>query len=118
MRIIEGRRGPLPEAARHVLTAVPRLRFCEYAESGALLSMARGSVTRGWLGLFAIETVPSARRRGLAGQALGVLARWARSEGAEHAFLQVEQHNSAAVTLYAKLGFSTHHRYTRYRQVP
>ncbi|WP_034591277.1 GNAT family N-acetyltransferase [Hamadaea tsunoensis] len=117
LEIVAGRRGPLPEAARHVLTAVADLRFAEYAESGDLLAMARGSVTRQWLGLFAIETVTAARRRGLARQAVGVLARWARTAGARNAFLQVESTNTTAMALYEKLGFSTHHRYTRYRKV-
>jgi GNAT superfamily N-acetyltransferase len=124
LAIVEGRRGPLPEAARHVLTAVPTLSFCEYAESGDLLAMARGSVTSGapaedggdplWLGLFAIETVPAAQRRGLARQVIGRLARWGLTNGARNAFLQVEQQNSVAVALYEKLGFATHHRYLRY----
>jgi len=122
--VVEGRRGPLPEAARHVLTAVPTLVFAEYAESSDLLAMARGSVTSGmpdeddsgplWLGLFAIETLPAARRRGLAAQVIGRLARWGRDNGARNAFLQVESTNSAALALYEKLGFTTHHRYVRY----
>lgn len=124
MGLVAGRRGPLPEAARHVLTAVPTLLFSEYAESGDLLAMARGSVTSGavaetdpgplWLGLFAIETVAAARRRGLAQQVIGALARWGRQEGALGAFLQVESQNAAAIRLYEKLGFTTHHRYVRY----
>ncbi|NUT31739.1 MAG: GNAT family N-acetyltransferase, partial [Hamadaea sp.] len=122
--VIAGRRGPLPEAARHVLTAVPTLAFCEYAESGDLLAMARGSVTSGglaetdegprWLGLFAIETAAAARRRGLAQQVVGALARWGRDAGATAAFLQVESQNAGAIRLYEKLGFTTHHRYIRY----
>ncbi|NUR72406.1 MAG: GNAT family N-acetyltransferase [Hamadaea sp.] len=122
--LIEGRRGPLPEAARHVLTAVPTLSFCEYADSSGLLAMGRGSVTSGghidgegarWLGLFAIETVPAARRRGLAQRVVGRLARWGREHGATKAFLQVESTNEAALELYAKLGFTTQHSYVRYR---
>jgi N-acetylglutamate synthase len=114
LAIISGRRGRLPEAAIHVLTAVPLLRFCEYAESGGLLAMARGAVTDGYLGLFAVETVEAARRRGLAAQVVGALARWAGEAGAGTAYLQVESTNTAAVALYAKLGFRTHHRYARY----
>lgn len=116
LAIISGRRGRLPEAAMHVLTAVPLLRFCEYAESGSLLAMARAAVTDGYLGLFAIETVEAARRRGLAQQVMGALARWGHDVGARTAYLQVESTNSAAVALYEKLGFRTHHRYARYRK--
>jgi len=132
LAMISGRRGPLPEAAIHVLTAVPLLQFCEYAEnparpagiaarsprasaeSGGLLAMARGAVTDGYLGLFAVETVEAARRRGLARQVMGALARWAGQVGARTAYVQVESTNTAAVALYAKLGFRTHHRYVRF----
>lgn len=111
LALIAGRRGPLPEAAMHVLTAVETVAFAHYVEDGHLLAMGRGAVTDGFLGLFAVETVEAARRRGLAQQILGALARWAP---ADTAYLQVESTNSAAVALYAKLGFRTHHRYVRY----
>lgn len=118
LAIIAGRRGPLPDAAMHVLTAVPQIKFSVYAESQeptALLAMGRGAVTDGYLGLFAIETVEAARRRGLAQQVVGSLARWAAQVGAHTAYLQVESTNAAAIALYEKIGFRTHHRYVRYR---
>ena len=135
LEIISGRRGRLPSAAMHVLTAVPLINFIEYAEqpsrpagiaarshagaeSGGLLAMARGAVTDGYLGLFAIETVAAARRRGLAQQVIGALARWAAQVGARTAYLHVESTNATAIALYEKLGFRTHHRYVRYSAVP
>jgi GNAT superfamily N-acetyltransferase len=114
LTIIAGRRGPLPEAAMHVLTAVETLAFAHYVEEGELLAMGRGAVTDGYLGLFAIETIPAARRRGLAQEILGRLARWGAEVGAHTAYLQVESTNAAAIALYGKLGFRTHHRYVRY----
>ncbi|MEV4412103.1 GNAT family N-acetyltransferase [Catellatospora sp. NPDC049609] len=111
-------RGPLPEAALHVLTAVPELVFAHcYGEDGALLARARGSITGEgrWLGVFGVETSPAARRRGLAREAMGVLARWAAARGATDAFLQVESRNTGALALYAALGFTRHHHYTRYQ---
>jgi N-acetylglutamate synthase len=114
LEIIAGRRGPLPPAAMHVLTAVPLIKFIEYAEEASLQAMGRGTVTDGYLGLFAIETVPAARRRGLAQEVIGALARWAAEAGARTAYLQVESTNAAAIALYEKLGFRTHHRYVRY----
>ncbi|MBB5871677.1 ribosomal protein S18 acetylase RimI-like enzyme [Allocatelliglobosispora scoriae] len=113
LALIAGSRGPLPPAALHVLTAVDRLTFARYAEEGRLLARGRGTVTDGWLGLYGIETVPSARRRGLAQSVIGRLARWGAQQGAERAFLQVESSNETAIALYARLGFATHHRYTR-----
>lgn len=106
-------------AVRHVLTAVAQLTFAQlYDDSGALLAIARGSVTGdGWLGIFAVETVPAARRQGLAQAAVGAIARWAALGGATRAYLQVESSNEAAIALYDKLGFTQHHRYTRYRAI-
>jgi len=39
------------------------------------------------------------------------MAQWATQRGATRAYLQVEERNTAAVALYAKMGFSTHHTY-------
>jgi GNAT superfamily N-acetyltransferase len=106
-------RGALPPAAIHVLTAVDRVTFAEIRDGSALIGRARGTVTDGWLGLFAIETAPAARRRGIAAAMIGSLSRWADDLGAVGAYLQVEDVNKPARALYASLGFTTHHRYTR-----
>ncbi|WP_446211290.1 GNAT family N-acetyltransferase [Micromonospora sp. IBSANI012] len=113
LALAAGRKGGLPDAARHVLTAVPRVRFAHVYADGTLVAIGRGTVTgRGrWLGLSLIEVVPEARRRGLAGRVVRALVDWGVAEGATHAFLQVEQRNTAAVTLYRRLGFTTHHTY-------
>ncbi|MDH6465184.1 ribosomal protein S18 acetylase RimI-like enzyme [Micromonospora sp. A200] len=113
LAIAAGRKGGLPDAARHVLTAVGRVRFAHVYADGTLVAIGRGTVTgRGrWLGLSLIEVVPEARRRGLAGRVVRALVDWGVAEGATHAFLQVEQRNTAAVTLYRGLGFTTHHTY-------
>jgi GNAT superfamily N-acetyltransferase len=115
LALAAGRKGGLPAAARHVLTAVRRLRFAEVYAGGDLLAIARGTVTSNWFGVSLIEVVPEARRRGLARHVVGALARWAGEEGATRAYLQVEERNTAALGLYARLGFTAHHRYlTRY----
>ncbi|AVT33956.1 GNAT family N-acetyltransferase [Plantactinospora sp. BC1] len=112
----------LPAAARHILTAVRQVRFVHlYAtpptdgpgDGPELVAVARGTVTGQdrWLGLSLIEVVPAARRRGLAQHMIRALAEWAAGLGASRAFLQVEEHNEAAVSLYRRLGFTTHHTY-------
>ncbi|MEV0805922.1 GNAT family N-acetyltransferase [Micromonospora sp. NPDC050200] len=113
LAIAAGRKGGLPDAARHVLTAVDRVRFAHVYADGALVAIGRGTVTgQGrWLGLSLIEVVPEARRRGLAGRVVRALVGWGLAEGATHAFFQVEQRNSGAVALYRALGFTTHHTY-------
>jgi GNAT superfamily N-acetyltransferase len=113
LAVVAGRKGGLPEAARHVLTAVDQVRFAHVYVDDALVAVGRGTVTgQGrWLGLSLIEVLPEARRQGLARRVIHELTAWGVSTGATHAFLQVEQHNTAAVTLYRRLGFTTHHTY-------
>ncbi|MFG3686659.1 GNAT family N-acetyltransferase [Micromonospora sp. NPDC047740] len=112
LAIAAGRKGGLPDAARHVLTAVDRIRFAHVYADGRLLAAGRGTVTGGrWLGLTSIEVLPEARRQGLAGRVIWSLVQWGLAEGATHAFLQVEQRNTPAVNLYRGLGFTTHHTY-------
>ncbi|MEU5905825.1 GNAT family N-acetyltransferase [Micromonospora sp. NPDC047527] len=113
LAVAAGRKGGLPEAARHVLTAVDQVRFAHVYADGALVAIGRGTVTgQGrWLGLSLIEVLPVARRQGLARAVIAALVGWGASLGATHAFLQVEQRNTAAVALYQRLGFSTHHTY-------
>ncbi|MFG2058219.1 GNAT family N-acetyltransferase [Micromonospora sp. NPDC048930] len=113
LAIAAGRKGGLPDAARHVLTAVEQVRFAGVHADGRLVAVGRGTVTGPgrWLGLTLIEVLPEARRHGLAGRLIRALADWGRAEGATHAFLQVEQRNTPAVALYRGLGFTTHHTY-------
>ncbi|MGS2613509.1 GNAT family N-acetyltransferase [Micromonospora sp. LZ34] len=113
LAIAAGRKGGLPDAARHVLTAVDQVRFAGVYADGTLVAVGRGTVTgKGrWLGLSLIEVLPEARRQGLAGRVIRALAGWGAATGASHAFLQVEQRNTGAVALYRGLGFTTHHTY-------
>jgi GNAT superfamily N-acetyltransferase len=39
------------------------------------------------------------------------LTQWATQHGANRAYLQVEERNTAAVSLYGTAGFATHHTY-------
>jgi ribosomal protein S18 acetylase RimI-like enzyme len=113
LAVAAGRKGGLPDAARHVLTAVDQVRFAHVHSDGTLVAIGRGTVTgQGrWLGLSLIEVLPAARRQGLARAVIAALAGWGASVGATHAFLQVEQRNTPAVALYQALGFATHHTY-------
>lgn len=116
LAVMARRKGPLPAAGWHILTAVPQVRFCHgYGDTGELVAVARGVVTDGWLGVSLMEVLPAARRRGAARLLLRALAQWADAEGADRAYLQVEEDNGPAVALYAGAGFTTHHTYVTYR---
>lgn len=116
---VAGRKGPLPSSAYGVLTGVPAVRFATlHDDSGALLATGRGCVADPagrWLGLSLIGTDERVRRQGLARRVIDALVAWGTETGATDTYLQVEQRNTAAVALYEKLGFTTHHVYlTRY----
>ncbi|MEU6203682.1 GNAT family N-acetyltransferase [Micromonospora musae] len=113
LAVVGDRKAGLPDAARHVLTAVEQVRFAHAYADGELVGIGRGTVTgQGrWLGLTVIEVLPAARRQGLAGRIVRALAQWGAEAGATDAFLQVEQRNTGAVALYRRFGFTTHHTY-------
>jgi ribosomal protein S18 acetylase RimI-like enzyme len=116
LAIIAARKASLPDVAHQVMLGVPQVRFAEIRDgAGSLLAVTRGAVVDEWLHLALVEVVPAARRRGLAQAAAAALAGWAATAGASRAFLQVEEANVAAVALYAKQGFRTHHTYVTYR---
>ena len=62
-------------------------------------------------GLFALRTQPPFRRQGLARRLVAACAAWARTQGAERLYLQVEADNAPAIALYAGLGFAAAYRY-------
>ena len=116
LAVAAARKRSLPTAAMHVLTAVPAVRFAEVrGKDGTLLAMARGAVIDDWLHVGLVEVAQAGRRRGHARRVSQALAHWAAGVGAVRAVLQVEEHNSAAINLYAGLGFATHHHYLTYR---
>jgi GNAT superfamily N-acetyltransferase len=104
---------------RSILAAPSRVVFLAAHDSGTgeLLGVGRGSAavertTRElWYGLTSIETVPAARRRGVARAVVAELGRWAAEQGGGTAYLQVLTSNEAAKNLYGDIGFRLHHDY-------
>jgi GNAT superfamily N-acetyltransferase len=112
--MVAAHKGPPPASARRILTGPAEVVFAHvHDEAGDLVAVARGTVTgpERWHGIGLLQTAPSMRRRGLAQHVLHAMAQWAQQRGATRAFLQVEERNTAAVALYRRLGFNTHHTY-------
>jgi len=83
---------------------------------GDVVAVARGVVQEGWLGLFAMAVLPAHRRRGHGRDLLGGLGRWAATQGARAAYLQLGSGNDAGRALYTAAGFETAYSYHyRYR---
>jgi N-acetylglutamate synthase len=101
----------LHSAARAVLSQHPRVGFAELRDDDRLLAIGRVVVDDRWAGVSAVTVEPGSRRRGLATAVVRRLLAQAWQLGARRAYLQVEENNVAAIGLYARLGFVTHHRY-------
>ncbi len=71
-----------------------------------------GDVTDRKLGLYLMRTAPNARRQGLARDIVRALCGWGAANGAQTAYLQVEDSNEGAIALYAADGFETAYVYT------
>jgi N-acetylglutamate synthase len=91
--------------------------FPRAAASVGDVAAARGALDGDWLGLHDIWVAPDVRRQGLAQRVMAELVDWGASRGATTAYLQVRSDNDAAVRLYERLGFRTHHAY-RYLTAP
>ncbi|WP_228503360.1 N-acetylglutamate synthase, CG3035 family [Corynebacterium suicordis] len=108
---------PLPRHALDLLSAriEGTLGFGRLLIDGHTAAITRGTVTEGgnrtWLGYSAVEVAEPFRRQGL-GTYLGQeMLRWGTEQGADHAYLEVIDSNTAGQALYHRLGFSIHHRH-------
>jgi len=105
---------PLPPVAREVLLGADDVTFAAVRldpSPAPLAAVARGAVADGWLVVTAVTVDERYRRRGLATAVMAALASWGRERGAGSCLLQVVESNAPALALYARLGFTEHHRY-------
>lgn len=70
-----------------------------------------GIVDGGLVGMFDVAVDPSVRRTGLGTRLTGAILAWGASEKATIAYLQVEESNVPATSLYRRLGFEETYRY-------
>ena len=108
-------------AAVAVLEGPEQVSFASVLdEQGAVLARGRVALTEGadvWAGISDVWVDPVRRRGGLARAVMGAMLGWAAERGATTAYLQVTADNEAALALYERLGFVTHHAY-RYLRPP
>ncbi|MBE2224424.1 MAG: GNAT family N-acetyltransferase [Anaerolineae bacterium] len=70
-----------------------------------------GVVERGYLGIFDVVTDPDHRNKGYGTELMSSLLAWGKARDADYSYLQVMTNNPAALSLYAKLGYTEQYQY-------
>ena len=87
-----------------------RSRFARYAyvqSAGVSLAAGTACISRDWLSVHGMRTLPQAQGQGLGASLLAAFTELARQRGISRAFLQVEADNAPALALYRRFGFTT-----------
>jgi ribosomal protein S18 acetylase RimI-like enzyme len=104
--------GPPTRAQRHVLTGSGAENVAlALVSAHGVVGAGRVVVVEDHLHLSVLTVDPAIRRRGHGTALLAAAARWGRERGAHWGVLQVAVHNTAALALYARTGWTEHHRY-------
>lgn len=93
------------------LSRSPGARFGMVRDGDKTIAVGCGSFGHGWASVHGMRTDLSRRGEGLAGRVLVGLAGEAMSRGIDRAFLQVEEKNAPARSLYRRAGFTPAWRY-------
>lgn len=114
---LNGARGDLRTHGQLLAAVLPPRGLMILTVDGEIVACGLVVVEGALAGLFDIVTHPDHRRKGYATELVQSMLAWSRKQGARHAYLQVLQSNTAALALYAKLGFQEVSRYW-YRSAP
>jgi ribosomal protein S18 acetylase RimI-like enzyme len=104
------------DAARTVMEGPEDVGFVSVGPSPVrdepvVLAKGRVAVAGDWAGVTDVWVSPAHRRQGFALVVMGALLDLAAERGATTVFLQTRGDNPAALALYDRLGFVTHHTY-------
>ena len=100
---------------RDALSRSPFVVYASIQQDGTPVAAGSASLSQGWVSIHGMRTVIEARGQGLARGVLVALARHAQQQGLTEVFLQVEEDNRTARSLYARAGFQTVWRYHYWR---
>jgi GNAT superfamily N-acetyltransferase len=89
----------------------PKACFLQICDNGATVGLGTAVLERGWAGFTNIVTAQSHRGKGVGTLMMRALAAWCHEHGAAQLYLQVLRHNTAAIHLYSKLGFTHLYNY-------
>jgi len=80
------------------------------------IAAATAAISHGWLSLHGLRTRARAQNLGCASALINCLRNYAKTQGIQNCFLQVEEENAPAIRLYNRLGFETAWRYHYWRK--
>jgi ribosomal protein S18 acetylase RimI-like enzyme len=86
------------------------------APDGALAAVGVCHLAHGWCGIHGMRTAAPWRGHGFATAILDAFERQAQAQGVRRAFLQVEEANTTAQSVYRRAGFGTAWAYTYWRR--
>jgi ribosomal protein S18 acetylase RimI-like enzyme len=108
-----------PVDGAHRVRALSRSAHVVYAcvvEDGQSVAAGTAALSQGWCSVHGMRTLPTHRGLGLAARVLAGLADAAAEHQLTRVFLQVEEGNAAALSLYRRAGFTTVWRYHYWRR--
>jgi ribosomal protein S18 acetylase RimI-like enzyme len=109
---VDGRGGTGEQAIVARILAGGSALYAWAGEPAVPDAVGRLALVDGWGGLYAVATLPAARRRGLARDIALALAAASADHGVSRLWLQVVADNATAHSLYASLGFVRASHYT------
>lgn len=105
------------EERRSIARRLPQpAAFAVRERDGRAVAVGASASAGSLAGVFLMRTAPDSLRQGHARHVLRALMSWAATNGAAHAFLQVEADNAPAITLYEREGFSALSTYRFWRK--
>lgn len=102
------------QSPEEVIMLVARAASASESIGGFIVSRLIGAE----LHVYNVAVRPELRRRGVAARLVRAVLEWARVKGAELAFLEVREGNSAAQELYRSSGFAVAGRRRQYYAAP
>lgn len=89
---------------------------CLVDDAGSAIAAGTAAFSQGWASLHGMRTVTHARGKGCASALIAALGQVAKERNVERCFLQVEEGNAPAISLYRSLGFQTAWLYHYWRK--
>jgi N-acetylglutamate synthase len=92
------------------------LVYASLTDASGAVAAGTAAFSQGWASLHGLRTIARERGKGRASALIAALSQEAKRRGVERCFLQVEEGNASAISLYRSLGFQTAWLYHYWRE--